>query len=74
MFSSVFFIAYEGLYAAALLVGIHYFVNVSLLCAVLSDYWLWLGWFVVRKEEWVIWDIPFQQVCMKTGEGVQVVW
>ena len=73
MFFSISFIVYEVLYAAALLMGIHYFVDVPFLCSILSVYGSWLGWFLVREKEQVIQDIPLQQVCMKTGEGVQVV-
>ena len=73
VFFSISFIAYEVLYTVAPLMGIHYFVDVPFLCSVLSDYGLWSGQFMVREEERVIWDIPFQQVCMKTREGVWVV-
>ena len=59
MFFSIFFMAYEVLYTVAPLAGIHYFVNVPLLCPVLSDYGSWLGQFAVGEKEQVIQDIPF---------------
>ena len=73
MLFSISFIVYEVLYTTAPLTGIHYFVDVPFLCSILSDYGSWLGQFAVGEEERVIRDIPFQQVCVKTGEGVQVV-
>ena len=73
MLFSISFIVYEVLYTMAPLTGIHYFINVPFLCSVLSDYVLWSGWFTVGEEEQVIQDIPFQQVCVKTREGVRVV-
>ena len=73
MLFSISFIAYKVLYTAALPTGIHNFVDVPFLCSVLSDYGSWSGQFTVGEEEWVIRDIPFQQVCVKTREGVQVV-
>ena len=59
MFSSVSFIVYEVLYASAPPVGIHYFVDVPLLCAIFSDNGHWLGRLPVREEEWVVGDISF---------------
>ena len=73
MLFSISFIPYKVLYTAAPLTGIHNFVDVLFLCSVLSDYGSWSGRFAVGEEEQVIRDIPFQQVCVKTGEGVRVV-
>ena len=73
MFFSIALVAYEVLYAAAPLTGIHYLVNVPLLGAVFSDYRSWSGLFAIREEEGVVGDVPFKEVCMEAREGVRVV-
>ena len=68
MFLTIPFIMDKILYTSATLVSIHNFVNVPLLGAILGDDRLWLGRFWVRKEEWVIWNVSFEEVCMKLGK------
>ena len=73
MLLPIFFIVDKILYTPATPAGIYNFVNVPLLRAIFSDNRMWPGWFSVREKEWVIGDIPLQQVCMKAGEGIGVV-
>ena len=58
IFSAVAFIAYKVLYPLAPPMGIHYFVDVPFLCAILSDYGSWSGRFLIGEEERVIRDVP----------------
>ena len=74
MFLTISFIMDKVLYTSAASASIHNFVNVPLLCAILGDDRSWPGRFSVREEKRVVGDVSFEEVCMKAGEGVGIVW
>ena len=74
MFLTIPFITYKVLYTSTASASVHNFINVLLLGAILGDNRSWLGRFSVREEEQVIWNVSFEEVCMKAGEGVGIVW